>query len=318
MFGRRSHPAAGPTKQRLWLCVGALGLTLGTVASLPAQKTDQPADNAPASSSNDNNLNPGAWSSGPPAGVGVDEQLDENIPTDLPFVADSGEKVRLGEYFQSDKPVVLVMNYYQCPMMCGVILSTTVDALAETDLAAGDDYQLVAVSFDPSETPALAAQNAIGYRQRYSDSGGAGDPEAGFDFLVGQPDRIEALAESIGYRYRWSDEADQYLHPAAIVVLTPEGKISQYFLDMDWQYKPEQRLRGALVNASDGRIGSVTEKVALMFCNYHPKDGTYSASAYKIMRIGAPILGIGLVFGIVRFSMRKARSGTAAQQTGAA
>lgn len=296
------------------------GLTIGPIASLPAQDADTPANAGTAADSanadkQDSNLNPGAWSQGPPEGVSVDEKLDESVPADLPFIADSGKRVKLGEYFQPDKPVVLVMNYYECPMMCGVILSTTVDALAQTDLAAGEDYQLVAVSFDPSETSALASQNAIGYRQRYSDSGGAGDPEKGFHFLVGEPPQIEALAHSIGYRYRWSDQADQYLHPAAIAVLTPEGKISQYFLDMDWQYKPEQRLRGALVNASNGKIGSVTEKVALMFCNYHPKDGTYSASAFKIMRIGAPILGIGLVFGIVRFSMRKARTNAATEQT---
>jgi protein SCO1/2 len=255
----------------------------------------------------------GPWAKPAPEGVGVTEMLDEQIPLELSFTDSAGQTVQLRDMFKYDKPVVLVMNYYQCPMMCGVILNATVDALTQTGLEVGKDYHLLSVSFDDTETAALANQKKINYVGRYLNTGGQGDPEAGFHFLVGEQASIDALAESIGYEFFWSDIGDQFVHPSAIVILTPQGRISQYFHDLDWQFEPERRLRGSLVNASDGKIGSFSERVSLMFCNYHPEDGTYSASAFKIMRVAAPLLGIGLVLGIVRFSIRRARAASSAE-----
>ena len=227
--------------------------------------------------------------------IGFDQRLDERIPLDVEFRDDQGRVVRLQEYFGS-KPVVLAFVYYDCPMLCTMVLSSITSTLGVLSLDPGKDFELVMVSFDPRETPALAARKKAEYLNRYDRPAAAG----GWHFLTGDPPSIERLTRAAGFRYTWDEDTQQFAHPAGIVVLTPDGRLARYLFGLE--YGPRD-LRLALVEASEGQIGTAVD-TALLYCyHYDPMTGRYGLVVMRVLRVAgaATVLAIGtFIFVMVR------------------
>jgi protein SCO1/2 len=241
-------------------------------------------------------------------GVGFDQKLDAQVPFDLSFRDEAGRAVELGDYF-GDRPVILVLAYYRCPMLCTQVLNGLVKALLEVPLDVGRDFNVVTVSFDPRETPELAAAKKKSYLERYGRSGA----EAGWHFLTGEQEPITRLTQAVGFRYRYDPVNDQFAHASGIMVLTPRGKVSRYFYDIS--YSPRD-LRLGLVEASNNRIGTASDQVLLFCFHYDPAEGKYGAAVMNFVRLGGvlTVLAVGaFVFVMWRQERRKARVRPAAQ-----
>jgi protein SCO1/2 len=240
-------------------------------------------------------------------GVGFDQRLDAQVPLDLSFRDESGRTVQLGDCF-GDRPVILVLAYYRCPMLCTQVLNGLVRALLEVPLDVGRDFNVVTVSFDPRETPELAAAKKKSYLERYGGPGA----EAGWHFLTGEQEPISRLTQAVGFRYTYDPVNDQFAHASGIMVLTPQGKVSRYFYDIS--YSPRD-LRLGLVEASNNRIGSASDQVLLFCFHYDPAEGKYGAAVMNLVRIGGvlTILAVGTFICVMwRQERRKARVQTAA------
>jgi protein SCO1 len=210
--------------------------------------------------------------------VGIDQRLDEQVPLDLVFRDETGKTVRLGEYFDG-KPVILVLAYYRCPMLCNQVLNGLVDGLRGVPLVMGEQYRVVTVSIDAREKPELAAAKKVNYALSY---GGPGTAD-GWHFLTGEQEPIDQLSRAVGFRYRYDAEQDQFAHGSGIMVLTPQGKIAHYFLGI--RYSPRD-LRLALVEASAGKIGSPVDQLLLLCYHYDPTSGKYSLAVMSLIRLG--------------------------------
>jgi protein SCO1/2 len=229
----------------------------------------------------------------PPAlrGVGFDQRLDAQVPLDLTFTDEAGRPVRLGDYFH-DRPVILVLAYYRCPMLCNEVLNGLVRAMLDVTLDAGKDFDVLTVSFDPREKPELAAAKRKTYLERYGRPGA----EAGWHFLTGEEESIQRLTEAVGFHYTYDERNDQFAHASGILILTPQGKISRYFFDV--RYSPRD-LRLGLVEASANRIGSPVDQVLLYCFHYDPSVGKYGPAVMNLVRLGGVLilLAIGLLVG---------------------
>ncbi len=229
--------------------------------------------------------------------IGFDQRLGESVPLDLPFRNEAGETIRLGDYF-GKKPVVLSLNYYACPMLCTVTLNGLASALNIISMSAGREFEVVTVSFDPRETPALAAAKKKSYLERYKRPGAA----AGWHFLTGDPASIAALTKAVGFRYVWDAETKQFAHPAGVLVLTPEGKVARYLYGIE--YAPRD-LRLAVVEASAGRIGTPVDQIILACYQYDPTTGKYGAAIMRMVRAAGALTVLGLVGFIVLMLRRE-------------
>jgi protein SCO1/2 len=227
--------------------------------------------------------------------VGVTQRLDEPLPLDLTFRDEAGERVQLGDYF-GDRPVILSLVYYECPMLCTLVLNGLLRALRALAFDVGEEFEVLTVSFDPRETPSLAAAKKENYVAEY----GRPDAARGWHFLTGEEAAIETLTRSVGFRYRYDEEKQQYAHAAAIVVITPQGKIARYFYGVE--YSPRD-LRFALIEASEERIGSPVDQLLLYCYQYDPTTGRYSAAVMNIIRVG----GVLTVLAVAAFVLRSAR-----------
>jgi len=231
------------------------------------------------------------------SGIAIEQRLNEAIPGDLSFRDEVGRPVVLSDYFGS-RPIVLALVYYNCPMLCTEVLNGLVSALRVVSLTAGRDFDVVVVSFDPREKPADAAAKKIAYVGRYGRPGS----DRGWHFLTGAPEAIGALARSVGFRYRFDADQNQFAHASAVYVLTPAGRLSRYFLGIE--YAPRD-LRLALVEASESRIGTPVDRLLLYCFHYDPKAGKYSATIVTIVRAAgiATLLALGIA--VVRMSRRR-------------
>ena len=209
--------------------------------------------------------------------IGFDQHLGESVPLDLAFTDETGRDVRLADYF-GKKPVVLSLVYYDCPMLCTLSLNGLAGALEVLSFVPGQQFEVVTVSFDPKETPALAAAKKKAYLARYHRPGA----HAGWHFLTGSAESIAALTRAVGFRYVWDQATRQFAHPAGVVVLTPEAKISHYLFGVE--YAPKD-LRLALVAAAGGRIGGPADQLLLFCYRYDPQAGRFSASILNLVRL---------------------------------
>jgi protein SCO1/2 len=235
--------------------------------------------------------------------VGIDQRLNESIPLDVTFRDEDGREVKLGDYFGS-KPVVLVMAYFRCPMLCTQVLNGLVEGLRETELTIGKDFRVLTVSFDPSDSPKMAAAKKANYIRAYADPQAAAD----WHFLTGTKPSIDRLAQSIGFRYAYDAESDQYAHAAGIVLLTPAGRISRYFYDVHYSGRD---LRLGLVEASQNRIGTAIDQVLLFCFHYDPTAGRYGAAVMNFVRAGGvlTVICLGVMFAaLMRGERRRRRS----------
>tara|TARA_Y100000589_G_scaffold244917_1_gene232602 strand:+ start:1659 stop:2516 length:858 start_codon:yes stop_codon:yes gene_type:complete len=234
-------------------------------------------------------------------GVGIIQKLDERVPMDLAFVNSKGEPVQLRDLVRKDRPVILTLNYYRCPMLCSLTLNGMVDGLREMEWSAGDQFDIITVSINPNEGPELAAQNKRGYMQSYDRD----TAEAGWHFLVGDQAEIETLADTVGFGYRFDEKTGEYAHTSSIIFLTPEGRVSKYMNDV--RFNPRD-MRFALVEASEGGIGSPMDTMLLFNCfQWDPTTGSYVADAWKIMRLGGVLIIIILAVGILILSAKGPR-----------
>jgi protein SCO1/2 len=227
-------------------------------------------------------------------GVGLDQRLNELIPLDATFHDEQARTVALRQYFDK-RPVILTLVYYQCPMLCTRILEGLVTSLKGVGLEPGKDFQIVTVSFNPRETPALAAAKKQSYLKLY------GNPAAGsaWHFLTGDQPDIDRLAKAVGFRYAYDPQSGQYAHPSAIMVLTPGGKLARYFYGIDY---PSRDLRLGLVEASAGKIGNPVDQVLLYCCQYDPATGKYGVVVWNVIRLTSfTVLALLSLFLIVLF-----------------
>jgi protein SCO1/2 len=227
---------------------------------------------------------------GPPPdlrGVSFDQRLDAQAPLGLVFRDEAERTVHLGDYFGA-KPVVLALAYYKCPNLCTLVLTQLVESLRKISFDIGDQFEVVTVSIDPRETPAVAAAKKATYLARYGRTGA----EAGWHFLTGDQPSITALAQVIGFHYTYDAQLDQYMHPTGIMVLTPAGRIARYFYGID--YAPDD-LRLGLVEASSGTIGSPVDQIMLFCYHYDPTTGKYDLLIRNILwvAVGVTMLALG-------------------------
>lgn len=214
-------------------------------------------------------------------GVNVVENLDAALPLELSFVDDRGKSVRLGQLYDGVRPVILSLNYSNCPMLCGLKLRGMIDALAEMSLEPGRDYQIVSVSIDPLETP-IQARLA---KQKYLREFGRGNGD-GWTFLTGRESQIRALADAVGFQYRYVPERREYAHAACFMVCTPDGRVSRYLYGVRFEPKTVQL---SLVEASQGRIGTTLDQVLLFCFHYDAAAGNYAPTAVGLMKVGAAV-----------------------------
>ena len=229
--------------------------------------------------------------------VGIQQNLNQQIPPDLVFTDDLGRNVRLGDYF-GKKPLILNFVYYGCPMLCGEALSGLESTLRVLKFDLGKEFEVITISFDPKDTPEMAAKKKDQFLRRYNRPGA----ERGWHFLVGQPAAIEAVTNAAGFQYQYDEKTGQFAHSTAILVLTPKGKIAQYYYGIEY---PPKDLRLALVEASENRIGNVMDELLLYCYHYDPEKGKYSATVMRVLRLMgvATMLCLGaLLFVLIRRS----------------
>ncbi len=250
-------------KARGWLVAAVL-----TVAALPArgQSFYQQQPTAPA----------------PKATVlqqvTFQQRLNQQVPLDLVFRDESGRAVTLGQYF-GKRPVILTLAYYRCPMLCDQVLHGLAGVLRVIDFQPGRDFEVLTVSFDPHDTPQDAADKKQSVLARYPRAGA----EQGWHFLTGDPAAIAALTQAVGFGYAYIPQTGQFAHASGIMVLTPEGKLAQYFYGVEY---PARDVRLALVQSSQNKIGSVVDQVLLYCYHYDPNTGRYGALTMRLLRIG--------------------------------
>jgi protein SCO1/2 len=223
--------------------------------------------------------------------VGVTEHLDAKLPLDLEFRDENGDWVELGSFFDGERPVILTLNYYKCPMLCGLMLNGVVDGLEAMDWTPGEEFQMVTVSINPLETPELARAKKQNYLKRLDRPAAA----SGWHFMTGRELEINRLAETVGFSYTYDPVSKEYAHAAAIMICTPDGRVARYLYGIEY---PAKRLKFGLLEAAEGSIGSTLDQLILYCYHYDPTNRRYSPVAMNIMRVGggatALILGIAL------------------------
>ncbi len=242
------------------------------------------------------------------AQIRFEQKLHAQVSLGLVFRDEENRTVRLGQYF-GEKPVVLVLGYYECPMLCTLVLNGMVESAADMKWSIGREFEVVDVSINPRETAALAAAKKRAYLKRYGRTGA----EAGWHFLTGDRQAIAQLANEVGFRYVYDPASKQVAHPSGLVILTPGGKISRYLFGVT--YAPKD-LFGALKEASSGRVGSPIQQLILLCFHYNPITGKYSAAivvALRVMALGT-ILGLLGLIAVLVFRRGRA-AGPAAEGT---
>jgi protein SCO1/2 len=225
-------------------------------------------------------------------GVRFDQNLGAQVPLDLPFVSDDGAPVHLGDYFHQ-RPVLLVLDYYRCPNLCGTVLNSLVTSLKGLTYDAGDRYEVVVVSIDPRDTPRNSALKKLGYVDSYQRPQTAN----AWHFLTGPPDSIRKLADTVGFHYVYDKAADQYAHPSGMIVLTPEGKTSRYFFGIEF---PPYQIDGALNVAAASRVSSPVYDFLLLCCRYNPLQGKYGVLIFDLMRVAAGLTVVAVGGYVIR------------------
>ncbi len=227
--------------------------------------------------------------------VGFDQHLGDMVPLDAVFRDESGRAVKLGDYF-GRRPVVLSLAYYECPMLCTLTLNGLASALDVLAFDPGRDFEVVTVSFEPKETPELAAAKKAAYLRRYKRPGAA----AAWHFLTGDAEAIRRLTGAVGFRYVWDERTKQYAHASGVMVLTADGRLARYLYGVE--YAPKD-LRFAIVEASQGRILSPVDRLLLYCYHYDPELGRYGKSVMAVLRVAA-VLTLG-VLGAMIFGLRR-------------
>jgi protein SCO1 len=269
--------------QRLFVnSTSAIVLILCTTLSAFAQRMTQSILSPPA------NVRPPGLQN-----VGIEQRLNEQIPADLAFRDETGKPVHLAEYF-GKKPMILNLVYYQCPMLCGEVLSGLESALRVMKFDVGKEFDVLTISFDPRETPEMAAKKKAEFLKRYGRAGA----EQGWHFLTGSKESIDALTKAAGFQYEYIEKTGQFAHATAIMVLTPGGRISQYYYGVEFAPKD---LRLGLIQASGNKIGTVVDQVLLYCYHYDPATGKYGAIISRVLQLAgvATVIIMGVFLAVM-------------------
>jgi protein SCO1/2 len=279
MLKRSDFKRPGSLRQ-LWVLIVLILFVMGAFSSAQAHHEDGEADNL---------LDV----------VAFDQKLNEPVPLELVFRDEAGRTVTLGDFIRQ-KPVILLLAYYECETLCDIVLEGLQQSLHSLSFSVGDQFDLVTVSIDPTETPALAQAEKTSALQAYQRPGAA----AGWHFLTGEQASISQLSEAIGFHYEYDEQTDQYAHPTGIVVLTPQGRISRYLYGIEF---PATDLRLGLVEASANQIGSPVDQLLLLCYHYDPVTGQYSVLISNVLKIAG--LGTVLILGSYLLVMFSRESG---------
>jgi len=231
--------------------------------------------------------------------VSFKQRLNEMLPLDAPFTDETGRRVTLGEYF-GRRPVLLAFVYYECPMLCTQVMNGLSSALKVMPFAAGEDYEVVLVSFDPRDTPATAAEKKRTHLEYWSAEKDAGS----WHLLSGDEATIRRVTAAAGFSYRWDEPTGQFAHVSGILAVTPEGRLSRYFYGVE--YSPKE-LRLALVESGEGRIGSVIDELLLYCFHYDPESGRYGLMVMNLVRLGGVMTMLAVAGYIVVMRRRESR-----------
>jgi protein SCO1/2 len=247
--------------------------------------------------------NVGTSSAGLPSAllnVGFEPPLNGQLPLDLGFRDEAGREVRLRDYFGQQKPVLLALVYYGCPMLCNQVAQGVVGSLKMLSFNAGREYDVVFVSFDPRETPDMAAKKKESAMSHY----GRSETSSGWHFLTGSQDSIAALTKAANFRYSFDAKSGIFAHASGIMLLTPDGRISRYFYGVEY---PSRDVRLGLVDASAGKIGTPIDHLLLYCFEYDPSSARYSATILRIVRLGGIATIVVMVVGFLIFRRRDVR-----------
>ena len=228
-------------------------------------------------------------------GVGIDEKLNQSVDLNLEFIAENGYPVKLADYFHKGRPVILNLVYYTCPMLCNLVLNGQTASLKAIPWTPGEEFEVVTVSIDPTEHFGMAREKKAVYLSNY------GRPAPGWHFLVDKDQNVKKLADQVGFRYKFDPRQNQYAHAAAIMILTPEGKISRYLYGIKFSARD---LRLALTEASEGKFG-VTDRLLLLCFHYDPQARSYVLFATNVMRGGGALVVLILGFVLWRLWRRE-------------
>ena len=236
----------------------------------------------------------------------ITQKVGAKVPLDLEFVNEDGKNVKLADYFKSGKPVILDLGYYGCPMLCGLVANKMVENMKQIDWTPGKEYQIVSISINPAERYTLAARKKENY---IKDLGRPGAAE-GWAFLTGSAANTKAVADAVGFGFKWNEERKEYAHQAAVILVTPDGHVSRYIAGLQYT---SQTLRYSLVEASEGKIGTIADDLFLSCFQFDTHRGEYVVRAMGVMRIAGllTVLALCIFVGIALYReqrIRQARS----------
>ncbi len=244
--------------------------------------------------------------------VGIDPVLGTQLAMDLPFTDENGKTQPLGTYFDGRRPVLLVLAYYGCPMLCGLVLNAARESLQKMDWMPGDHYRVVTISIDPEEDPVLAAAKKKSTAEAFPTPELRTAALNHWSFLVGKEGSEKRLADSLGFTYKWDEESSQWAHGAAIFVVSPTGKLTRVLFGLDY---PPRDLKLALLEAGEGKVGTIAEKLMLFCYHYDPKGNKYAILASRLVSLGGAVTVAVMLLTYLAWFLRQRRKGKACQSS---
>lgn len=235
--------------------------------------------------------------------VGIDQKLGESLPFDAVFTDENGKQVKIGDYFNQKRPVILALVYYECPMLCNQVLNGLTGTLKGVSLEPGKDFDVVAISFDANESGRsdLAQNKKASYMERYGRAG----TETGWHFLTGDQSEIDKVTQAVGFTYEWDESSKQFAHASGVMIVNPDGRLSRYFYGID--YAPRD-VKLSLIESAENKVGSVTDQLLLYCFHYDPSTGKYGFAILNVMRAMAVATLIGMgAMGLVFWRRNKNR-----------
>ncbi len=234
--------------------------------------------------------------------VGVTEKLGDYVSGDITLYNEHGDEVSLDDYLHNGRPLILAMVYYECPMLCNLILQGLMRGVSDLSWQPGKEFDILAVSISPTETPELARVN----KENYLEQLGNPDAADGLHFMTGSEEEVKRLGDDVGFYYQWNEQTQEYMHGSSLIFLSEEGLISRYLHGIDY---PEMMLRNALYDAADGKIGSTIDRIVLYCFQYDSASGSYVPVAVNIMKIGGvfTLVILGTLLGFFFYREKKSK-----------
>lgn len=237
-------------------------------------------------------------------GVGIKEKLGEQLDLSMKFKDETGQEVTLAKYINGTKPVIISPVYFSCPGLCNFHLNGLTEALQKVDWSPGDKFEILAVSFDPRETPDLAEKKKASYMKVYNRPG----TENGWHFLTGSQESTLKLTQALGFQFKWNKESNEWSHASAAVVVSPKGKVSRYLPGIVFE---PQNIKLALTEAGEGKVGNIIDSLILYCFQYNPHKSKYALAAFKLMKVGAFLMVLVLALWLIPVWIRSLKSGGA-------